>query len=167
LRLRTTGLSFEAIGDYLGVSKQRAHRLVQEVIKEIPTDTIKELFVLTCARLDACIAEAYEGMTRHTPLRDKQGNVVLDDEGNVILVPPDPRAHIAYLALFERVILDRAKFAGAGAAERANVEHSGVVGPFMVPADSEEDFARKVAAISMPKEQRSRPREETTADRFS
>lgn len=152
LTLRGAGRSYQAIGDHLGISKQRAHQLVREALADMPREGMRDLHDLTCERLDILYAQAHAGAVMRSVLRDKHGHAVLDTEGEVIMVPPEPTAHVAYINAAARLAIERAKFGGAGAPEKTEVAHTrgvtmiGSGARFMFPVVDEEDFARKVAA---------------------
>jgi hypothetical protein len=135
-----------------GSRQSYAYALVQDGLADIPKEATQELHDLTCERLDIYIAQAHAGAVMRVPLRDKHGHAVLDDNGNVIMVPPDPKMHLAYLIAAERFTLDRAKFAGLTAPEKGEIAHSGEItmigGDYMFPMKDDEDFARQVAATS-------------------
>jgi Homeodomain-like domain-containing protein len=58
LRLRKEGFTYDAIGDRLGISKQRAHQLVSEELTRLRTETpeaAEQVRQLELERLDAMI----------------------------------------------------------------------------------------------------------------
>ncbi|MEV0382868.1 hypothetical protein [Nonomuraea sp. NPDC050643] len=64
MRLRRQGQSFEAIGDQLGISKQRAHQLYWDTLKKIPAQEVAEYRVEQAERLDEMLRRAYEVLGR-------------------------------------------------------------------------------------------------------
>lgn len=59
MQLRTQGLSFQRIGDALGISRQSAHKHVQRALAELARETeqaVRELRALESERLDRALA---------------------------------------------------------------------------------------------------------------
>lgn len=133
LTLRTGGSSYQAIADDLGISKQRAHQLVQEALKAVPSESMEVLRDIVIERLDAYVALAHDGATLLAPLRDKHGYAVLDDDGRPIMVPPDVPVMLAFINTAAKLTFEKAKFVGVGAPERSAVEHTGTIETFLFP----------------------------------
>lgn len=60
VRLRRTGMTFEAIGDQLGISKQAAHKLWHKTMKDIPVAEVETYRTEQRMRLDALLQRANE-----------------------------------------------------------------------------------------------------------
>lgn len=79
MRLRRQGHTFEAIGDQLGITKQRAHQIYSAALAEIPAQEVGEYRAEQAARLDELLTKAHEVLARgHVHV--SQGRVVRDDE---------------------------------------------------------------------------------------
>lgn len=64
MRLRRHGQTFEAIGDRLGITRQRAHQLYWDTLKKIPAQEVAEYRAEQAERLDDMLARAYEVLER-------------------------------------------------------------------------------------------------------
>jgi DNA-binding transcriptional MerR regulator len=64
VRLRRRGVSFEDIGDALGVTKQRAHQIYRAALDEIPAQEVAEYRAEQAERLDEMLRKAYEVLER-------------------------------------------------------------------------------------------------------
>jgi hypothetical protein len=58
LKLRRTGISFQAIGDQLGVTRQRAHQVYKQALEEIPAEEVSLYRAEQADRLDALLVRA-------------------------------------------------------------------------------------------------------------
>lgn len=77
MRLRRRGQTFEAIGEQLGVTRQRAHQIYTRALKEIPAQEVTEYRAEQAERLDEMLRAAYAVLARqHIALSG--GNVVID-----------------------------------------------------------------------------------------
>lgn len=64
LRLRRTGMTFTAIGQERGFSRQRAHQIYKEALAEIPEMEVKLYRAEQQERLDDVLRAAYEVLQR-------------------------------------------------------------------------------------------------------
>ncbi|MFI6484313.1 hypothetical protein ACIBH1_40780 [Nonomuraea sp. NPDC050663] len=86
MRLRRQGQTFEAIGEQLGVTRQRAHQIYWAALKAIPAQEVTAYRAEQAERLDEMLREAYAVLGReHVTV--SQGKVVrmgqpyINDEG--------------------------------------------------------------------------------------
>lgn len=79
MRLRRQGHTFEAIGQELGITRQRAHQIYQQVLEEIPVHEVSQYRVEQAARLDELLVRAHEVLGRRH-VHVSQGRIVLDKE---------------------------------------------------------------------------------------
>lgn len=78
MRLRRTGMTFEAIGTELGVSKQAAWTLYKKTLASIPALEVSEYRAEQADRLDALLARANEVLAaEHVVIQ--HGRVVMQD----------------------------------------------------------------------------------------
>jgi hypothetical protein len=78
MRLRRQGHTFEAIGDRLGITKQRAHQIYAAALAEIPAQEVTEYRAEQAARLDELLTKAHE-VLGHLHIHVSQGKVVIDE----------------------------------------------------------------------------------------
>lgn len=64
MRLRRQGVTFEAIGGHLGVTRQRAHKIYTDALKAIPAQEVAEYRAEQAERLDEMLRRAYEVLER-------------------------------------------------------------------------------------------------------
>ncbi|WP_214317567.1 sigma factor-like helix-turn-helix DNA-binding protein [Nonomuraea sediminis] len=75
IHLRRRGETFEAIGEQLGVTRQRAHQIYSKALKEIPAQEVAEYRAEQAERLDEMLRAAYAVLEReHVTV--SQGKVV-------------------------------------------------------------------------------------------
>jgi hypothetical protein len=60
LDMKRRGLTYEAIGAEIGVSRQGAHKIVDRALRRYQTPMVEELRTLEVTRLDAMLAQAWE-----------------------------------------------------------------------------------------------------------
>lgn len=75
MHLRRQGATFEAIGEQLGVTRQRAHQIYWQALKEIPAQEVSEYRAEQVERLDEMLRKAHEVLDRKH-LTVSQGRVV-------------------------------------------------------------------------------------------
>jgi hypothetical protein len=64
MRLKRQGQTFEAIGERLGITKQRAHQLYWDTLRKIPAQEVNEYRAEQAERLDDMLRRAYEVLER-------------------------------------------------------------------------------------------------------
>lgn len=64
MRLRRQGTTFEAIGEQLGITRQRVHQIYTDVLKEIPAEDVAIYRAEQAERLDEMLRAAYEVLGR-------------------------------------------------------------------------------------------------------
>lgn len=78
LRLRRTGMSFEKIGEQLGVTRQRAHQVYKTALEEIVLEDVTLYRTEQAERLDALLEQANEVLAaNHVVVQ--HGKVVMHD----------------------------------------------------------------------------------------
>lgn len=78
MRLRRTGMTFERIGERLGITKQAVHKLYTKTLAEIPADEVETYRAEQAARLDALLEQANEVLAaKHVVVQ--HGKVVMHD----------------------------------------------------------------------------------------
>jgi len=138
MRLRRQGNTFEAIGEQLGVTRQRAHQIYWQALKEIPAQEVSEYRAEQVERLDEMLRKAYEVLDRKH-LTVSQGRVVrlgkpfVNDDGEAEVDDgrgepieddaPTLNAIKTILAIEER----RAKLLGLDAPTKTNVTVSDTI----------------------------------------
>lgn len=75
MRLRRQGQTFEAIGDQLGITRQRAHQIYTTTLNEIPAQQVTEYRAEQAERLDELLRKAHEVLA-HEHVTVSQGRVV-------------------------------------------------------------------------------------------
>ncbi|MET8864656.1 hypothetical protein ABZW11_17100 [Nonomuraea sp. NPDC004580] len=80
MRLRRQGVTFEAIGRQLGVSRQRAHKIYTDALKAIPAQEVNEYRAEQAERLDEMLRRAYEVLERKHITVSNGKVIYLDDE---------------------------------------------------------------------------------------
>ncbi|MEU8404303.1 helix-turn-helix domain-containing protein [Nonomuraea sp. NPDC048892] len=80
LRLRRTGMSFPAIGERLGVTRQRVHQIYWAALREIPVQEVTDYRAEQLERLDALPVKANEVLERHHITVSNGRVVTLDGE---------------------------------------------------------------------------------------
>ncbi|GAA4071084.1 hypothetical protein [Nonomuraea soli] len=60
MRLRRQGQTFEAIGEQLGIRRQRAHQIYWKTLKDIPGQEVTAYRAAQAERLDEMLRAAYE-----------------------------------------------------------------------------------------------------------
>ena len=63
LKLRSNGLTYQKVADYLGVSKSTAHERVQRALAAIPKEAVEEYRKLETERLDTMLERVMEKVT--------------------------------------------------------------------------------------------------------
>lgn len=138
--MRSQGLSYQQIGDQLGMSRQAAHKAVQRAIAEIPKDGTQEALTLELAKLDR-IERYYHQVLGRTHLRvGNTGKIVLDDKGEPIL-DESPRMQAADGIL--KTQAQRAKLLGLN----APTVHRGELYVHSVEQDSERIIEAQLQAL--------------------
>lgn len=120
LRLRRTGMSFTAIGEQLGVTRQRAHQVYSSALAEIPAQEVHEYRVEQAARLDALLERANEVLAANAVMV-QHGKVVMLDGSPV----PDPTVILAAIKTILDVEQRRAKLLGLDAPTQQQLEVDG------------------------------------------
>ncbi|MGW6502952.1 sigma factor-like helix-turn-helix DNA-binding protein [Nonomuraea angiospora] len=118
VRLRRQGVEFAEIGERFGVSKQRAHQIYTQALKEIPAHEVTELRTEQAERLDDMLRRAYEVLGRRH-LTVSGGSVVIDDRTGTPVYDDGPT-----LAAIKTVLLiedQRAKLYGTYAPVKQQV----------------------------------------------
>ncbi|MEU6781474.1 hypothetical protein ABZ912_19900 [Nonomuraea angiospora] len=64
MRLKRQGQTFEAVGEQLGISRQRAHQLYWDTLRKIPVQEVTEYRAEQAERLDEMLRRAYEVLER-------------------------------------------------------------------------------------------------------
>lgn len=78
MAMRRTGTSFQAIGDSLGFSRQRAHEIYKEALAGIPLEDVTFYRTEQAERLDALLEQAHEVLAaNHVVVQ--HGKVVMHD----------------------------------------------------------------------------------------
>jgi hypothetical protein len=120
VRLRRRGVSFEDIGDALGVTKQRAHQIYRAALAEIPAQEVAEYRAEQAERLDEMLRKAYEVLERKH---------ITVNNGKVIYLDDEPMEDDAPTLMAIKTILQieerRAKLLGLDAPARQQVEVDG------------------------------------------
>lgn len=138
--MRSQGLSYQQIGDQLGMSRQAAHKAVQRAIAEIPKDGTQEALALELAKLDR-IERYYHQVLGRTHLRvGNTGKIVLDDKGDPVL-DESPRMQAADGIL--KTQAQRAKLLGLN----APTVHRGELYVHSVEQDSERIIEAQLQAL--------------------
>ena len=88
-RLRGAGMSYQQIGDRLGVSKQTAHEGFKRALRDIVREPTQEVVKLELGRLDVLWRTAITIMASKHILR-QNGRIVRGDDGQP-LEDPGPR----------------------------------------------------------------------------
>src|SRR5580704_14873965 len=60
--MRIRGVTFEAIGKTIGVSKHRAYKIYRDYLRKIPSDSLEELRKIECERIADLRARLYAEM---------------------------------------------------------------------------------------------------------
>ena len=115
-RLRGTGMTYQQIGDRLGVSKQTAYEGFRRALKDIVREPTQETIDLELDRLDLLWRTALTVMAgRHVMAQN--GRIVRDDKGEPI---EDPRPHLAAIDRALKVMERRARLLGLDAPTRVD-----------------------------------------------
>lgn len=90
LRLRRQGQTFEQIGEQIGVTRQRAHQIYWQALKEIPVQEVAEYRAEQAERLDEMLRRACEVLERqHITVSNGKviyhGEEPLEDDAPVLL----------------------------------------------------------------------------------
>lgn len=88
--LRRRGETFEAIGEELGFSRQRAHAIFKEALASIPAPEVTELRTEERDRLEGLMREAWKVLGKDH-IAVSQGRVVLDPESGNPLLDDGPK----------------------------------------------------------------------------
>lgn len=107
MRLRRHGQTFEAIGERLGITRQRAHQLYWDTLKKIPAQGVAAYRAEQAERLDEMLRKAYEVLERKH-ITVSNGKVIYLDDAPMEDDAPTLMAIKTVLAIEER----RAKLFG-------------------------------------------------------
>lgn len=120
VRLRRTGMTFEAIGEQLGITKQAAHKLWHKTMKDIPVAEVETYRTEQRMRLDALLQRANEILDApHVVVQ--HGKVVMYDGEPLRDRGPELDAIAAILKVEER----RAKLDGLDTPVKQSIEVDG------------------------------------------
>jgi hypothetical protein len=120
MRQRRRGQTFEAIGEQLGITKQRAHQLYWDTLKDIPRQETDLHRAEQAERLDEMLRKAYEVLEkRHITVSN--GKVIYLDDGPMEDDAPTLMAIKTILQIEER----RAKLLGLDTPVKQQVEVDG------------------------------------------
>ncbi|WP_084965269.1 sigma factor-like helix-turn-helix DNA-binding protein [Thermoactinospora rubra] len=122
MRLRRQGQTFEEIGEQLGVTRQRAHQIYWQTLREIPAQQVAEYRAEQAERLDELLRKAHEVLQRRH-ITVSNGQVVRLDGQPVEDDGPTLMAIKTILAIEER----RAKLFGLDTPVKQQVEVDGGV----------------------------------------
>lgn len=138
--MRSQGLSYQQIGDQLGMSRQAAHKAVQRAIAEIPKDGAQEVFALELAKIDR-LERYYNGVLNRKHYKvGNTGKLVLDPDNNPML-DEEPRMQAAAGIL--KAQQTRAKLLGLN----APVRHQGELVVYDVDRDSTRIIEAQMTAL--------------------
>lgn len=101
MRLKRQGHSFEAIGERLGITKQRAHQIYKAALDEIPAQEVHEYRAEQAERLDEMLRRAYEVLERKH-ITVSNGKVIYLDDAPMEDDGPTLMAIKTVLAIEER-----------------------------------------------------------------
>ena len=114
--MRSMGMTYQQIGDSLGVSKQAAHAAVQRAIREIPTDGAEDVRRVELMKLDR-LERFYHGVMNSTHVRvSASGKIVMqvgEDGTETPLLDDGPRMEAANGLL--KIAAQRARLLGINA----------------------------------------------------
>jgi len=136
LEQRRRGLTYEAIGASLGVSRQRAHALVQKAIARVELPLVADVRRLEVDRLDAMLDRAWQ--------------MYLDDhpfvaQGAILDGVFDARTNMAAGQLLLRISERRAKLLGADAPIQVSGPDGG---PVEIAVDARAELSERIAAMT-------------------
>lgn len=138
LRLRRIGTTFQAIGDQLGITRQRAHQIYKTALGEIPFDEVTTYRAEQLERLDALLVEANAVLAREH-LMVSQGRVVrlgepfinADGEADIAVGQGEPLEDdapvLAAISTILKIEERRAKLLGLDAPTKTNVTVSDAI----------------------------------------
>ena len=92
--MRSQGLTYQQIGDALGVTKQAAHLAVQRAIAEIPKEGTHQVIALELAKLDRLERYYHQVLGREHYKVGNTGKIVADPDG-VPIMDESPRMQAA------------------------------------------------------------------------
>ena len=130
MRLRRQGQTFEAIGEQLGITKQRVHQLYWDTLRKIPAQEVTEYRAEQAERLDEMLRKAYEVLERKH-ITVSNGKVIYLDDQPMEDDAPTLMAIKSILQIEER----RAKLLGLDTPVKQQVEVDGALRYEIVGAD--------------------------------
>lgn len=116
--LRVEHLTYQQIGDELGITKEGARQAVERHAKTIPVEAVADVKQLVLDQLDFMARHLHEVMERDHFRITSSGCVVMHDGKPVLDHGPDIQAINAYI----RIIQERAKIFGLYAPPQRRVE---------------------------------------------
>jgi hypothetical protein len=116
--MRSRSLTYQQIGDALGMSRQAAHKAVLRAIEDIPKEAAAEALALELEKLDAYERRLFEVLEKKHLYISRGGKVVFHD-GEPI---EDDTSVIQAISALLRVGDRRAKLLGLNAPTRVDTE---------------------------------------------
>jgi hypothetical protein len=116
--MRSRSMTYEQIGNQLGVTRQAAHQMVQRAINDIPKDGGEQALAMELMKLDYIERRAFVIATTKHPVISNGGKVVLRSGGVEI---EDDTPILKALDTLLKVSQTRAKLLGLNAPTRTEL----------------------------------------------
>ena len=127
--MRSKAMTYQQIGEALGISRQAAHKAVQRAIDEIPKEGTEQVLSMELQKLDYLERRLFKIVEDLHVTIARSGKIVMYDDGTPV---PDEAPVIQAIAALLRVGDRRSKLLGLNAPAKAEVdvtiqEHAGEV----------------------------------------